>query len=161
MAKLSKDFIRTWDVLKEKYGEDFEFLNGVAENQLNHNDFLDNFTKIKTVADVSVDSSANVKQKDIVTLRSEIAKPDEKLMALHKIFIELKQEFGLRSAKKWLELEWNKSLYMHDANTSTFIGYCFAYDLKRMAEEGLFWLTDESMNIEPAKHLDTFVYFVK
>ena len=162
MAKLNKDFVRTLDSLKEKYGEDFEILNGLSENQLNHTEFLDNFTKIKTVADASVDSSANVKQKDIVTLRSEISKPDEKLMAYHKIFIEMKQNFGLRMAKKWLEAEWTKALYMHDANTSSFISYCFAYDLKRTAEEGLFWLKGkESMNIEPAKHLESFIDFVK
>ena len=162
MAKLNKDFLRTLDALKEKYGEDFENLNGLGETQLSHTDFLDNFTKIKTVADASVDSSANVKQKDIVTLRSEISKPDEKLMAYHKIFIEMKQLFGLKMAKKWLEAEWTKALYMHDANTSTFIPYCFAYDLKKTAEEGLFWLKGkEPMNIEPAKHLDTFVDFVK
>lgn len=161
MAKLNKDFVRALDVLKEKYGTDFETLNGLSEEQLSHNEFLDNFTKIKTVADASVDSSANIKQKDIVTLRGEISKPAEKLLAYHKIFIELKQAFGLRKAKKWLELEWNKSLYMHDANTASFLPYCFAYDLKRLAEEGLFWLTKESMNIEPAKHLTTFVDFVK
>ena len=162
MAKLNKDFVRTLDALKEKYGEDFEILNGLSDNQLNHTEFLDNFTKIKTVADASVDSSANVKQKDIVTLRSEISKPDEKLMAYHKIFIEMKQEFNLRIAKKWLEAEWTKALYMHDANTSTFIPYCFAYDLKKTAEEGLFWLSGkEPMNIEPAKHLESFVDFVK
>ena len=162
MAKLNKDFLRTLDALKEKYGEDFENLNGLGETQLSHTDFLDNFTKIKTVADASVDSSANVKQKDIVTLRSEISKPDEKLMAYHKIFIEMKQLFGLKMAKKWLEAEWTKALYMHDANTSTFIPYCFAYDLKKTAEEGLFWLKGkEPMKIEPAKHLDTFVDFVK
>ena len=162
MAKLNKDFLRTLDSLKEKYGEDFENLNGLGETQLSHTDFLDNFTKIKTVADASVDSSANVKQKDIVTLRSEISKPDEKLMAYHKIFIEMKQLFGLKMAKKWLEAEWTKALYMHDANTSTFIPYCFAYDLKKTAEEGLFWLKGkEPMKIEPAKHLDTFVDFVK
>lgn len=162
MAKLNKDFVRTLDYLKEKYGEDFEILNGLSDNQLNHTEFLDNFTHTKTVADASVDSSANVKQKDIVTLRSEISKPDEKLMAYHKIFIEMKQTFGLRMAKKWLEAEWTKALYMHDANTSTFIPYCFAYDLKRTAEEGLFWLKGkESMNIEPAKHLESFIDFVK
>ena len=121
MAKLNKDFVSTLDYWKEKYGEDFEILNGLSENQLNHTEFLDHFTSTKTVADSSVDSSANVKQKDIVTLRSEISKPDEKLMAYHKIFIEMKQTFGLRMAKKWLEAEWTKALYMHDANTSTFI----------------------------------------
>ena len=47
MAKLNKDFLRTLDALKEKYGEDFENLNGLGETQLSHTDFLDNFTKIK------------------------------------------------------------------------------------------------------------------
>ena len=56
--------------------------------------------------------------------------------------------------------EWKKSLYLHDANSSTFVPYCFAYDLKRMAEEGLFYL-DDHHNPEPAKHLETFVDFVK
>ena len=74
MAKLNKDFLRTLDALKEKYGEDFENLNGLGETQLSHTDFLDNFTKIKTVADASVDSSANVKQKDIVTIVINIVK---------------------------------------------------------------------------------------
>lgn len=161
MAKMNKDFLRAWDAMKEKYGEDFEYLNGLAESQLNHNDFLDNFTKANTTADVSVDSSANVKNRDITTLRGEISKPDEKLMAFHKIFLELKQEFGLRIAKKWMELEWSKALYMHDFSTSTLLPYCFAYDLTKMATEGLFWLTTENMNIEPPKHLETFVDFVK
>lgn len=161
MSKMSKDFIRTWEMLKEKYGEDFECLNGLSDNQLNHTDFMDNFRSKKTVSDVSIDSSANVKRRDIVTLRKELPKSDEKLMAYYKIFLELKQTFGLRMAKKWMELEWNKSLYLHDANTSTFIPYCFAYDLKKMAEEGLFWLKEtESMEIEPAKHYETFVKFV-
>ena len=161
MAKKYKDFNRTWEMLKEKYGEEFEELNGLSETQLTHEEFLDNFTAIKTVADASVDSSANVKGKDIVTLESELSKPDKKLLAYRKIFIELQQTFGLRAAKKWLECEWNKALYMHDAPSCTLKSYCFAYDLQRMAEEGLFWLTNESMNIEPAKHLDTFVDFVK
>ena len=48
---------------------------------------------------------------------------------------------------------------MHDANTTTFKHYCFAYDLKDLAEKGLYFI--EGRNAKPAKHLITFVDFVK
>jgi ribonucleoside-triphosphate reductase len=157
---LTKDFERFFDVLNENYGEDFAEINGLSEDKLSFTDFINNFSKKKTVADASVDGSSNVKNKDIVTLRSEMAKPHEKLLAYNKIFLEMKQIFGLRKAKKWLELEWNKALYLHDANTATFVPYCFAYDLTKLAEEGLFYL-DKHDKPEPAQHLETFVDFVK
>lgn len=157
---LNKDFERFFDSLKEEYGDDFAELNGLSEYKLSLNDFLDNFVKQQTTADASIDGSSNVCTKDVVTLRSEMSKPHEKLLAYNKIFLELKQEYGLRTAKKWFELEWNKSLYLHDANTSTLIPYCFAYDLTKIAENGLFYLPDHEKS-EPAKHLETFVDFVK
>lgn len=158
--KLNKDFERAVEALKEKYGEDFEKLNGLHSSQLNYTEFIDNFKDEDTVANVSIDGSSNVHRKDIVTLRSEMSKPHEKLLAYNKIFMEYKKFFGLRTAKKWLEHEWNKALYLHDANSATFVPYCFAYDLKRVAEEGLFYLKDHHKP-EPAKHLETFVDFVK
>lgn len=158
--KLSKDFERCLDELKKKYGEDFEKINGVHEKQLDFSEFIDNFVDKTTVADASIDASSNVHNKDIVTLRSEMSKPHEKLLGLNKIFYEMKKKYGLKTAKEWLELEWNRSLYLHDANSATFVPYCFAYDLKRIAEEGLFYLEDHNKP-EPAKHLETFVDFVK
>ena len=49
---------------------------------------------------------------------------------------------------------------MHDADTSTFKSYCFAYDLKDLAEKGLYFIGG-TFNAQPAKHLTTFVDFVK
>ena len=49
---------------------------------------------------------------------------------------------------------------MHDADTSTFKSYCFAYDLKDLAEKGLYFIGG-TFNEQPAKHLTTFVDFVK
>ena len=159
-VKLNKDFERFLNTLKEEYGDDFSDLNGLSDEKLSYNDFLDNFVSKKTVADASVDGSSNVQNKDIVTLRSEMSKPHEKLMAYSKLFKEAKSKYGLRFAKKWMELEWNKGLYLHDANSATFVPYCFAYDLTKLAEEGLFYLPDHKRP-EPAKHLETFVDFVK
>jgi ribonucleoside-triphosphate reductase len=48
---------------------------------------------------------------------------------------------------------------MHDADTSSYIHYCFAYDLKDLAEKGLFFL--DTFNNEPPQHLETFIDFVK
>lgn len=158
--KVNKDFERFWDKLREEYGEVFEKLNGLHATQLDFSDFMNSFVQKENVSDSSIDSSSNVINKDIVTLRSEMAKPHEKLMAYSKIFHEFQKIYGLRSAKKWFELEWNKALYLHDANTSTFVPYCFAYDLKRIVEEGLFYLPEHNKP-EPAKHLETFVDFVK
>ena len=159
-VKLNKDFERYLEELKKEYGEDFEYINGLHANQLNYSSFIDNFVDKDTVADVSVDGSSNVHNKDIVTLRSEMSKPQEKLLAYNKIFYEMKKKYGLRTAKEWLKNQWNQALYMHDANSATFVPYCFAYDLKRIAEDGLFYLEDHNKP-EPAQHLETFVDFVK
>lgn len=159
-VKVNKDFERFWEVLKSEYGEKFEKLNGLHSSQLDFSDFMNSFMDEETVADASIDSSSNVINKDIVTLRSEMNKPHEKLMAYSKIFYEFEKQYGLKNAKKWFELEWNKALYLHDANSATFVPYCFAYDLQRVVEEGLFYLPDHNKP-EPAKHLETFVDFVK
>lgn len=158
--KLDKDFERFLNNLKEEFGDDFSVINGLSDDKLSYGEFLDSFVAKKTVADVSIDGSSNVYNKDIVTLRSEMSKPVEKLLAYSKIFHETKKEFGLKAAKKWLRDEWDKALYLHDANTATFVPYCFAYDLTKIATDGLFYLPDHTKP-EPAKHLETFVDFVK
>ena len=48
---------------------------------------------------------------------------------------------------------------MHDAHTSTFMSYCFAYDLQDVAEKGLFFI--DNFNAEPPKHLESFIDMVK
>lgn len=155
----SRNFVVKFNQLKEKYGEDFARINGLADTQLSLTDFIDNFIDKETVADSSIDGNANVGHKDIVTLMHEMSKPKQKLLAYNKIFYELTKEYGLKTAEEWFEAEWNGHLYLHDANTSTLVSYCFAYDLKRLAEEGLFFI--ERHANKPPKHLITFIDFVK
>lgn len=157
--KLDSDFSKKFDQLKEKYGEEFLNINGFSKGNLNLSGFIDNFIVADTVADVSVDGNANVGNKDMRTLMNEMPKAHRKLLAYNKIFYEIKKKYGLETAEEWLELEWNKALYMHDADTSTYVHYCFAYDLKDLAEKGLYFLNN--FNSEPPQHLSTFVDFVK
>lgn len=111
------------------------------------------------MADASIDGNSNVSHKDIVTLEKEMPKPHEKLLAFNKIYYEIQKKYGFKAANDWLRMEWEGKLYMHDANTSTFKSYCFAYDLKDLAERGLYFI--EGRNAKPAQHYITFVDFIK
>ena len=89
--RLSKDFERSLNELKDKYGEDFEYLNGLHPSQLDFSDFIDNFVDKDTVADASIDPNANANHKDIRSFMTEKAKGEDKLFGLNKIFIEIKK----------------------------------------------------------------------
>lgn len=142
------------------YGTELASLNGVGDEQTSYGDFIDGFIDKQVVADASIDSNANVRRKDVVTLLTEMPKPHRKLIAYNKIYYEFQKEYGFRAANEWLKREWTGELYLHDSDTSTFKSYCFAYDLKPLAERGLFFLGD-GFNPKPPKHLTTFVDFVK
>lgn len=153
-VKMNRDFEISLENLKREYGEDFEILNGIHSSQTNYSDFIDGFID-KNVADVTIDANANASNKDIRSLLSEKDKSHDKLFAFNKIFYEMKKEYGLRTAREWLRAEYNGSFYLHDAPSSTYMPYCYAYDLTRLATEGLFFL--KHYNNQPPKHLTTYL----
>lgn len=152
--QLNKDFERELNRLRSKYGEDMEILNGIHDSQMNFSDFISAFVD-KNVGDVTIDANANASNKDIASFRAEKGKSQDKVIAFSKIFYELKKKYGLSTAKDWLEGEYTGRFYLHDAPSSTFVPYCYAYDLSRLAREGLFFLN--KYNNEAPKHLTTFV----
>lgn len=158
--KLNKNFTTQYNKLQEKYGTDIARLNGFDDGQLSYTDFIDNFIDKSIVADSSIDGNSNVRRKDIVTLLTEMPKPHRKLLAFNKIYCEYQEMYGFKAANEWLEREWTGQQYTHDADTSTFKHYCFAYDLKDLAEKGLYFL-EYNFNAKPPKHLTTFVDFIK
>ena len=153
--KLSKDFERCLEDLKKKYGEDFEYLNGVHPNQLDYSEFLDKFVAQDTMADATIDPNANASHKDIRSFITEKGKSEDKLFGLNKIFVEIKKKWGLRTAKQWLECEFNKAFYLNDSASASYFPYCWANDFTRLATEGLFFLN--SYNNQPPKHLTTYL----
>lgn len=157
--KLNKNFVTNYNKMQAEYGDEFARLNGFSDEQLSYTEFIDHFIDTEVVADASIDGNANVGHKDMVTLMKEMSKPHQKLLAFNKIYYELNKKYGFKVANDWLRAEWNKALYLHDANTSTFIPYCYAYDLKDLAEKGLYFF--DGFNPEPPQHLGTFVDFVK
>ena len=152
--KLNKDFERCLEDLKKKYGEDFEYLNGLHPSQLDFSEFLDKFVEQDTMADVTIDPNANASHKDIRSFMTEKGKSEDKLFGLNKIFLEIKKKWGLRTAKQWLEQEFSKGLYLNDSATASYFPYCWANDFTKLATEGLFFLN--KYNHQPPKHLTTY-----
>lgn len=152
--KLSKDFERCLEDLKKKYGEDFEYINGVHPSQLDFSEFIDNFVDKDTLADASIDPNANANHKDIRSFMTEKAKSEDKLFGLNKIFLTIKKQWGLRTAKQWLEQEFSKGFYLNDSTTASYFPYCWANDLTRLATEGLFFL--DHYNHQAPKYLTTY-----
>ena len=153
--RLNKNFTTQFNKMNEKYGEEFAQLQGLSDAQMSYTDFISNFIDKDTIADASIDGNANVSRKDIVTLLSEMAKPHRKLLAFNKIYYELNKAYGFKEANQIMEDMWNYSVYLHDFDTSTFVPYCFAYDLKPIAEKGLFFI--DGYNAVAPKHLDSFI----
>lgn len=153
--KLSKDFERCLEDLKKKYGEDFEYINGLHPNQLDFSEFLDKFVAEDTMADATIDPNANARHKDIRSFMTEKGKSEDKLFGLNKIFTEIKKRWGLRTAKQWLEQEFSKGFYLNDSATASYFPYCWANDFTRLATEGLFFIND--YNNQPPKHLTTYL----
>ena len=152
--KLNKDFERTLETLRVKYGEDFEYLNGVHPSQLDYSDFLESFIKNDTLADSTIDPNANANHRDIRSFITEKGKPSDKLFGLNKIFIDIKRLWGIKTAREWLETEYSKAFYLNDSTTASLMPYCWANDLTRLATEGLFFLN--SYNNKAPKHLTTY-----
>lgn len=152
--KLSKDFERCLEDLKKKYGEDFEYINGLHPSQLDFSEFIDNFVDKGALADASIDPNANANHKDIRSFMTEKGKSEDKLFGLNKIFLQIKKMWGLRTAKQWLEQEFSRGFYLNDSTTASYFPYCWANDFTRLANEGLFFLGN--YNNEGPKHLTTY-----
>ena len=153
-TKLNHNFVAKVNELRKKYGEEFEKINGFHNSNLNFSDFIDKFIDTSTLADATIDSNANNSIKDVSSMLREMSKPHQKLWAFNKIYYETVKKYGKEVADEWLEKEWNGEYYMHNAHTSSYYPYCFAYKLEDVAKQGLFFLG--KFKTEPARHLDTF-----
>lgn len=155
---LDRSFVIEYNRLQNAYPERLSELNGFGDKQLNYTDFIDNFVDKQTIADASIDGNANVAHKDIVSLINEMSKPHSKLLAFNKIFHELTKKYGHEDATEWLKGEWNGHFYLHDAHSSSWVPYCFAYDIDELVKRGLYFI--DNFNAAPPQHLNTYTDFV-
>ncbi len=140
--------------LKEKYGEKFSLMNGFSNSNLNFTDFIDNFIKSSSVAETTIDANANSTTMDVRTLLSDMVKPHTKLLSYNKIFKKLCEKYSEELAREWLEGDWNGEFYLHNSSTASFIPYCYAYDLDKLVDKGLYFIN--KFKTGAPKHLTTF-----
>lgn len=156
--RLNKNFTTQYNKLLNEYGTEMAKLNGFSDEQLSYTDFIDNFVDKQTVADASIDGNANVGTKDICSLTAEMSKPHSKLLAFNKIYHEINKKYGFKTANEWLKNEWDGHFYLHDAASTTYVPYCFAYDIENLVTKGLYFI--DNFNAQPPKHLVTYTDFV-
>lgn len=161
---LNEDFERQFQEFKRNHSYDYIKITGLQPKQLDFAGYIRDFCEANNQADNSVDGTSNSASKDIVSLENDISKPIFKMVALNKIYTKLQEKYGEDVANSWLHSELIGRSYLHDAHSSTFIPYCYAYDLTKLANEGLFFLSGNSgipYCNKPANHLDVFVNHVK
>ena len=165
---LDTDFEATLQDLKKAYVYDYMKISGLKPQQMSFTTYIKEFVESNNISDISIDGTSNSDNRDVVALLSDISKPILKLTAYNKIFTKIKEKFGLKDAEDWLTSEYLGKSYLHDAYSSSLMPYCYAYDLTKLANEGLFFLSSdteglerEPYNAEPAQHLDTFINLLK
>lgn len=152
--KLGKNFTTSFNKMCEKYGEDFEKINGFADSNLNLSTFIDNFIDSNNTANATIDANANVQSKDICNLINEIPKPFLKLLGYNKLFYEAQKKYGINFAREIIEADWRGDIFIHNASDISLRSYCFNYDLEQLTTKGMFFIPN--IKTEPAKHLTTF-----
>ena len=161
---LDEDFERQFQEFKRNHNYDYIKISGLQPKQLDFAGYIRDFCEANNQADNSVDGTSNSASKDVVALESDINKPILKMVAFNKIYTKLKEKYGEDIANSWLDSELSGKSYLHDAHSSTLIPYCYAYDLTKLANEGLFFLSHNAgipYCSQSANHLDTFVNHVK
>lgn len=155
---LDRQFKNQLEYLHDKYGDKIMEIEGMSPKQLDTCRFFKKFMEINTVADAVIDDNANVTGRNIVTMLNEANKPFLKLLSRNKLYIEIKEEFGIDVANEFLESVVNGEIYEHDSHLSSYQPYCFAFSLKPIVEKGLYFI--EEMKAGAPKHWDTFNHHV-
>lgn len=152
----TNEFVDFWNSLKEKYPEEVFKIQGVHNDNFDISKFSKNFfKKSASVASVSVDANANVKEKSIAQYVQEYPKGLQRLNSFYQLFKWVKKVWGVKTAKIAVEKVLNGELFINDfSNFST--SYCYAFDLRMLLMEGMGFFNG-GMKIHAPKRSDSFV----
>lgn len=152
----TNEFVDFWESLKEKYPEEIFKIQGVHNDNFDISKFSKNFfKKSASVASVSVDANANVKEKSIAQYIQEYPKGLQRLNSFYQLFKWVKKVWGVKTAKEAVEKVLNGEIFINDfSNFST--SYCYAFDLRMLLMEGMSFFKG-GMKILAPKRSDSFV----
>ena len=152
----TNEFVDFWESLKNKYPEEIFKIQGVHNDNFDISKFSKNFfKKSASVASVSVDANANVKEKSIAQYIQEYPKGLQRLNSFYQLFKWVKKVWGVKTAKTAVEKVLNGEIFVNDfSNFST--SYCYAFDLRMLLMEGMSFFKG-GMKILAPKRSDSFV----
>jgi len=139
--------------LRSKYPKELFDLEGIGK-QMDMSLFSKEYFASKNVADVSVDSNANVDDKNVSAYEAELPKPWFRLNALYLLWKYIKKLYDLETANKVIEMQIRGDIYINDlANIQR--PYCFNFSTYDIMIHGLPFV--KKIKSEPPKHLSSFI----
>ena len=131
-------------------------LNGISIDQVSVSSFFDSLTATdNNLADVSVDSNANVSAKTTASVMQEVDKPRQRLFALQGIWKYLVEHDGIDRAKEVLSSILYGLVYPHDLPLFMYNHYCYSFSAEKLMTTGLPFVP--RLPSKPAKHARSFI----
>ena len=153
----NKDFVDLWNELSEKYPEEIFRIQGVHNDNFDISKFSKSFfRKSASVASISVDANANVKEKSVAQHDYEYPKGLGRLNSFYQMYKWVKKIFGAKSARTAVEKVLSGEVFVNDFSNYYSKPYCYAFDLRMLLEEGMNFFKG-GMKIKPPKRSDSFV----
>jgi len=153
----NQEFRNILDKLYNKYGDEVFKVHGIAPSDLDIVKFSKGFynKSASSVADVSVDANANIKEKTINQYVNESNKGKMKLNSLYLMYKWVKKIYNKKSAELALERVISGEIFISDL-TNFQNSYCFAFSLDILVNDGLtFYKT--TLPPSPPKRSDSFI----
>lgn len=123
--------------LRGKYPEKLFDLEGIGK-QTDMQKFSEDFFKVSTTSDISIDANSNVDDISVIAYEHELPKPFLKINSYFLLWKELLKQFDLGTANLVIEKQISGDIYIHDFHG---IGagkpYCFNYSTYDIMLKGL------------------------
>lgn len=134
-------------------------MSGISQDKLDTIFYKERFMygDSNNVANVSVDSNANIKNKNIITYEAEKDKAKDRLMAYDAIYTGIEKVHGKERADQIIRSELEGLLYIADLHL-WHKPYCYAFACFDLLTEGLPFI--DSPHSTPAKHVSSFIEHV-
>lgn len=150
------DFGKLWDDIEAlPHYKELADLDGIGK-QVDMAEFSKNFFRKKAaVADVSVDSNANVEDSSMVTYEVEAPKPLFRINSYYMLWKTMKKLYGEGFARQAVLGQFTKDFYINDFHKFHTNPYCFNFSCLDVVFNGLPFVT--KIKSRRPKHLSSFV----
>lgn len=154
------EFVELLSTLKERYSNQLFIIQGIANRNLDINQFSKSFfqkSASNNVASLSADPNANVTGMHIDQWTYEFGKGIQKLNSIYLAWDSIRKIYGIDEANSIIESVMNGSIFINDLHQFD-RPYCFGFDLAPLCMDGLKFF--DRLNIKAPKRTDSFIDLV-